>query len=91
MPRQHVTFIDSTNQIASSYAIIFGDSQKPEIPRAFRGYAGILVSDHRVPASQTTFYAATAKDAVQAALDHLINLPGNKGCRHVIEDGVSFF
>ena len=41
MRRQHVTFIHD-NDIAT-YAIIFGDSQKPRVPQALRGFAGILI------------------------------------------------
>jgi hypothetical protein len=88
MARKHVTSMGNNNEISSSYGIVYGESKKTEIPASFRGFAGVLVSDHRVPPSQTTFYASTAQKALDAAIDHLVNLPGNKMCRKVIEDGI---
>jgi hypothetical protein len=70
--------------------LFFGESQRPEIPKALRGFAGVLLSDQRVPAAQTTFYAQTSEAALNAAIDHLVNLSGNKGCRHIIEDGIMY-
>ena len=87
MPRKHVTFINN-GDISASYAIILSDSQKPEIPKPLRGFAGVILSDHRIPASKTTFYAASAEKAFDMAIDHLANLTGNKGHRCIIEDGI---